>query len=670
MGMKLFDGGDSDDENVSKIEINKEYARRFEHNKKREDLHRLQDLKKKGLVRDDSSSESGDESSESSSSLDDDVDVSKASKKDLDFFNALLKVRSRDPSLKEKNVALFESEDSDGDEEKESKDRKHKLYLKDVVAKHLIEEGPDFDDEQTEVTKKKSYSEEQEEMRRAFLEAAEAAEAAEVDGDGGDFLTLKRRDDGEPVEGGDGAEFQQKLDEYFGRSEALGKNEMFLKEFFLNKMWVDKDKKSKGHVNEEELEELLMDEEEIEKQEDYETNFRYEENAGDRVLGHSRTIEGSVRKKETARKKQRESKEERMKIAEMERKEELKHLKNLKKEEMKQKLEKFKQIAGIDEDGDCPLDGVDLDDDFDPEEYDRMMKQVFNQKYYNADDVDPDFGSDRDEDGGEIEKPDFEKEDELLGLPVGWDESESKDGFVAARERSLRHKLNDGGEDDGDDDDDEEEEEEEEKEEKEEEKEAEDSDHVPKAQNEETISSEDGKRKRKRKLSLLKRAKEAMMEEYYKLDYEDTIGDLKTRFKYAKIKPNRYGLNTSEILMMDDNELNQYVSLKKLAPYREKEWRVHNNQRHQLKLKTKELLEEGKRRSDKKKRRKDYSNASTAEKGSLEDGKSQKVELHEDSGKLSKNARRRRRQAEVKLSNSRLIAYGKITPNSKGKTKS
>lgn len=160
------------------------------------------------------------------------------------------------------------------------------------------------------------------------------------------------------------------------------------------------------------------------------------------------------------------------------------------------------------------------------------------------------------------------------------------------------------------------------------------------------------------------------MEEYYKLDYEDTIGDLKTRFKYAKIKPNRYGLNTSEILMMDDNELNQYVSLKKLAPYREKEWRVHNNQRHQLKLKTKELLEEGKRRSDKKKRRKDYSNASTAEKGSLEDGKSQKVELHEDSGKLSKNARRRRRQAEVKLSNSRLIAYGKITPNSKGKTKS
>ncbi|XP_030461624.2 uncharacterized protein LOC115681724 [Syzygium oleosum] len=669
MGLKLFEGGDSDGDDVSKIEINKEYARRFEHNKKREDLHRLQELKKKGLVGDDSSSssESDDESSsESSSSLDDDVDVSKASKKDLEFFNALIKVRSQDPSLKEKNVALFESEDSDGDEEKESKERKHKLYLKDVVAKHLIEEGPEFDDEQTEATKKKSYREEQEEMRRAFMEAAEAAE---VDVDDGDLLTVKRRDDGDPVEGGDAAEFQQKLDEYFGRSESLGENEMFLKEFFLNKMWVDKDNKSKGHVNEEELEELLKDEEEIEKQEDYETNFRYEENAGDRVLGHSRTIEGSVRKIEKARKKQRESKEERMKVAEMERKEELKHLKNLKKEEMKQKLEKFKQIAGLDEDEDCPLNGVDLDDDFDPEEYDWMMKQVFNEKYYNADDVDPDFGSDGDEEGGEIEKPDFKKEDELLGLQVGWDEAESKDGFLAARERSLRHKLNDGGKDDSGDDDYDDEKEEEEEEEEEEEKEAEESDHIPKAQNEETISSEDGKGKRKRKLSLLKRAEEAMMEEYYKLDYEDTIGDLKTRFKYAKTKPNRYGLSTPEILMMDEKELNQYVSLKKLAPYREKEWRVHNNQRHQLKLKTKELLEEGKRRSDKKKRRKDHSNASTAEKGSMEDGKSQKVELHEDSRKLSKNARRRKRQAEVKLSNSRLIAYGKITPNSKGKTK-
>lgn len=41
----------------------------------------------------------------------------------------------------------------------------------------------------------------------------------------------------------------------------------------------------------------------------------------------------------------------------------------------------------------------------------------------------------------DIEKPDFEKEDELLGLPRGWASSESGDGFLAARERSLEHKI-------------------------------------------------------------------------------------------------------------------------------------------------------------------------------------------------------------------------------------
>lgn len=43
------------------------------------------------------------------------------------------------------------------------------------------------------------------------------------------FHKDKKRDDGAPVEGGNAAEFQQKLDVYFGRREGLGKNEMFLK---------------------------------------------------------------------------------------------------------------------------------------------------------------------------------------------------------------------------------------------------------------------------------------------------------------------------------------------------------------------------------------------------------------------------------------------------------
>jgi len=68
-----------------------------------------------------------------------------------------------------------------------------------------------------------------------------------------------------------------------------------------------------------------------------------------------------------------------------------------------------------------------------------------------------------------------------------------------------------------------------------------------------------------------RRALAASLEEYHKLDCEDFVAGLPCRFKYRSVAPDMFGLRTAEVLSMSDKDLNQVVSLKKLAPYREAE---------------------------------------------------------------------------------------------------
>ena len=102
---------------------------------------------------------------------------------------------------------------------------------------------------------------------------------------------------------------------------------------------------------------------------------------------------------------------------------------------------------------------------------------------------------------------------------------------------------------------------------------------------------------------------EKLMDELYQLDYEDMIGSMPVRFHYTQVKPQSYGLSTEEIMDADDKELRQYVSIKKMAPYREREWYVPKNKagkfKSQLQKKLKKMEEEEKkRRKEEKKNRK------------------------------------------------------------------
>lgn len=62
---------------------------------------------------------------------------------------------------------------------------------------------------------------------------------------------------------------------------------------------------------------------------------------------------------------------------------------------------------------------------------------------------------------------------------------------------------------------------------------------------------------------------DSLFEEYYNLDYEDTIGggEVKTRFKYTKVSKEDFGLTEEEIFLLDDKQLNKLVSLKNYRTY-------------------------------------------------------------------------------------------------------
>jgi len=180
------DGG----EDLSKIQINAEYARRFEHNK------RLEERRKQGLV---PASDDDESESESESSEEEDEEATIASRLvDRRVFEVIRRIRSGDPRILDKDAELYsEDEDEEGGEEaedaekeEESKQEKKKtkkekpMYLKDVNARHLLEEGPEFAAQSSRSSSKFeriAYDEQQKKGLEAFLEAQK-----EVLGDGDD----------------------------------------------------------------------------------------------------------------------------------------------------------------------------------------------------------------------------------------------------------------------------------------------------------------------------------------------------------------------------------------------------------------------------------------------------------------------------------------------------
>ncbi|CAH1774978.1 unnamed protein product [Owenia fusiformis] len=562
-----------------KFKINKQYADKYDDWRRKEELGKLK-------------SKYGDadelDSSSSSESSDDSDAEALTSQVETDWLKTLAALKRKDPKIYNKDQQFYKRDESkpSGSESKAPKGRaSQSMTLKDYERKVILEKGGHLSDdssdgEEEEITRDPGYYEEQEKIKEELKKAAGAGDEDDEDSDD-DLLTKRKKSKeekkkeeadyhewlkGQKQELSDDTEVGTDLvtlKEYWNDPE-LDHGEKFLRDYFLNKRYIEKDDDGSVPTYDEIVADDDMSEEEelLTKQEDFERkyNFRFEEPDSEFIKKYPRTIDDSMRRKDNKRSTKRVEVKQRKQEEKEKKKEEIRQLKNLKKKEILTKIEHLKEITGNQELG-FSID--DMEGDFDPAEHDKRMQELFDNQYYN-------------DDADEETKPVF-SDDETGAYDENWDdwhgnaeqgedysyEGGDGDDYNAPNCEDPNFNM--------------------------------DADYDP--QQDRTFGLDGTSKKQKKRMSKFAKALnkkkpvfdpnektfEQYFNEYYKLDYEDIVADMPVRFKYRSVVPNDFGLSVEEVLSAKDKELNSWVSVKKMSQYRGDDEEMHDKKVFQMK---------------------------------------------------------------------------------------
>ncbi|EKG17083.1 KRR1 interacting protein 1 subgroup [Macrophomina phaseolina MS6] len=544
--------GDDDDSSSSAGEevtfkINEEFARRFEHNKKREERHRLEEKYGKGNPTKDGDAGSDEESS----SEDEDDDAMLATEAlDAEISATLNAIRSKDPRVYDANAKFYSEWDPESLPATEKKEKP--VTLQDYHRQNLLEGKTDFDDEKERPAL--PYAREQEALKKELASVAQA-NADDSASDDDDFLVAKpkKQEDADSVAAEPELEKKSRKKKIELNIEEADKDpENFLSNFMASRAWtLDTDKFAP----------LESDDDEDDRRADefeFAYNMRFEDpaTANEKLQTFARdaVAKTTVRREEkSARQKQRDKERERKEAIKREREEDKARLRKLKIEEMEEKLKMIKEAAGLsgkefnlDEWRDV------LDADWDDDRWDQEMQKRFGDAYYAENEGAASDSSDDDGEGKKKKKkkpkkpkwdddidikdivPDFEDEVEKPAVTLS-DAEDEEDGGV---------QLPNGDAEEYD---------------------------------EETTSSKKKLSKKdeieaKRAARRERRIIESLVDQNIDVELaakESESGPMK--FRYRETSPTTFGLTARDILLADDSALNQFAGLKKLAAWRDPE---------------------------------------------------------------------------------------------------
>ncbi|KAI9680966.1 MAG: KRRI-Interacting protein 1 [Trizodia sp. TS-e1964] len=542
----------------AKFKINEEFAKRFEHNKKREEMHKLEEKygnlsasnkRKHANVENDEKYSDG----SSSTSEDEDDDGFLATEAlDAEIAATLHAIKSKDPRVYKAESKFYSAFDSEEEEEDKPKLEKP-MYLRDYHRKNLLEGHAGSDKDNEEVDEKlpppKTFAEEEAELKSSVVKEMHAAADINEDTDESaeDFLVRK-----DPPKTRNTQEENLKKVVKLNIQEADKDPDSFLSNFMAARAWVPTATSRFQPLESD-------DEEEDEKADAWEQayNLRFENTSGnnEKLVSHARDTAAKFsvrREEENARKKARESQRAKREAEKRQIEAEKARLRNLKIDELRGKLDRIKDAAGL---SGKTIDEEDwakfLEEGWSDDKWEEEMNKRFGDDYYEEEE-EADRGKDEEDSAHpnkhKIKKPKWDDNIDIKDIIPDFEDEEAetaRPAFTLSDDENEGYYDEENGEEGHG-----------------------ESNPSTRAAKKSCIQD---RQAAKRALRIERSKLEDIADSHVSSSIFPSSSKQTSRFRYRDTSPTSFGLTPADILLASDAQLNQFAGLKKMATFRDAE---------------------------------------------------------------------------------------------------